>query len=494
MKPKTQLRFGIAFNSAGIECVEMARDGGPWRVVRCETFAAPATPANGDKAAPVSTAWAVEKLKPFRLTAARGALVSTSLRSADVFCRLVTLPTATDAELRPMLEMQLENLSPLPVEQVVFSYEIVRKAEKQSDLLVAIARRDAVVGRLELLRQAGFAVEKLDLDALALLDFLGHEKPLSEKELASLALVVLEGDTATLLLIHDHQPHSIIAVPLGSEAPLAETAARIGGELRLAQTAVQASRPEAVWPVVRVLQRSAENSPGAGLDSRAFAAALASQIGTPCEPLDLDERQRAGLGAVGLCTRASSGRARMNLVPAEYLTERRRLARKQQFKLAAIALAALYGVFIAVAGVAFVYQFNQLGTLEDEIEELRVPYERALALRDDLRVLQEYVSNRSVPLEILSELQKLKPDAVCLTEFQFADGEQATLSGYASSASVVSEFEAKLQKSPFFPGGTALSPLTNQKVAGNVVVRFTIQCRIKKSAKHETPGGRRRPR
>ncbi|MCX6897906.1 MAG: PilN domain-containing protein [Verrucomicrobia bacterium] len=493
MKPKALHRLGIAFGPAGLDVAEVAHEGGRLRVVRCETFAAPAA-ANGDKAAAAGPAWPVEKLKPFRPVAARGAPVSVGLRSADAFCRLVTLPTATETELRPMLEMQLENLSPLPTEQVVFGFEVIRKTEKQSDLLVAIARRDAVVERLELLRQAGFAVETLDLDALALLDFLGYEKPLHDKELAGLALVILEGDSATLLLVYDNQPHSIIAVPLDGDTSVADAATQIGGGLHLAQTAVQASQPEAAWPVVHLLQRSAEGTAGAKLDLQALAVALTDRLGTKCEPLELSDRQRTGLGAVGLCVRGASGRARMNLVPAEYLAERRHLARKQRLKLAGIALAALYGLVIAAAVAGFAYQFNQLGSLEGEADDLKAPYDRASALQADLRVLQEYVSNRSMPLEILAELQKLKPDAVCLTEFHFTDGEQAGISGYASSASVVSEFEAKLQKSAFFPGGTVLSPLTNQKMAGNVVVRFTIQCKIKKPQKHETPGGRRRPR
>ena len=494
MKSKAPHRLGIAFGAAGLEVAEVALDGGHLRVVRCATFAAPPAAANGGKDAAAGPAWTVEKLKPFRSAAARGVPVSAGLRSADVFCRLISLPTTAETELRPMLEMQLENLSPLPTEQVVFGFEVIRKTEKQSDLLVAIARRDAVVERLEQLRQAGLIVETLDLDALALLDFLWHEKPLRDKELAGLALVVLEGDTATLLLVHENQPHSIMAVPMSGVASVADAAGQIGSELHLAQTAVQASQPGAAWPVVRVLQRSAEGTPGAGLDPKALAAALAERLGVKCEPLELSEGQRSGLGAIGLCVRAASGRAHMNLVPAEYLAERRRLAHKRKLKLAAVALAALYGVIIVAAVAGFINQYNQLGNLEDEAENLKVPYDRACALRDDLRVLQEYISNRSMPLEILAELQKLKPDAVCLTEFHFTDGEQATLSGYASSASVVSEFEAKLQKSVFFPGGTVLSPLTNQKMAGNVVVRFTIQCKIKKPPKHETPGGRRRPR
>ncbi len=485
MKSKSQNHLGIAFSSAGLEVAEVGHDGGRLQVHRGETFPLP-TP-------PVDAEWVVGKLKPFRQSGTRAAGVSAGLRSADVFCRLVTLPTAAAAELQPMLEMQLENLSPLPTEQVVFGFEILRQTEKQTDLLVALARREAVVERLEQLRQAGFVVEKLDLDALALLDFLWYEKPLREKELNELALVVLEGDAATLILTQGGQPLSMMSVPLG-QVPVAEAAAQIGGALHLAQTAVQASQPDAVWPTVWVLQRSAAGSPGAALEVHALTAALADWLGAKCEPLELNDRQRAGLGAVGLCVRAASGRARMNLVPAEYVAERKRLARQRRIKIAIVAVAALYALLIAGAVVAFVYQYNQLGGLEDEKEGLKPAYDRATALQTDLRTLQDYVSNRSIPLEILAELQKLKPDALCLTEFHFVDGEQVTLSGYASTASVVSEWEAKLQKSPFFPGGTTLSPLTNQKVAGNVVVRFTVQCKIKKPPKHEVPGGHRRPR
>ena len=485
MKSKSQHHLGIAFGAGGLEVAELSLDGGQSRVTRCETFTALATPAGAE--------WVAEKLKPFKQSGTHAVAVTAGLRSADVFCRLVTLPTAAETELQPMLEMQLENLSPLPTEQVVFGFEIIRKAEKQTDLLVAIARREAVVERLDQLRQAGFAVEKIDLDALALLEFLRREKPLREQELDELALVTLEGDTATLLLAYRGQPHSIMSVPLGP-VPVAEMAAQIGGALHLAQTAVQASQPDAVWPVIRVLQRSTAGTPGAALDMRAFTAALSDWLGLKCEPLELSERQRIGLGAVGLCIRAASGHARMNLAPAEYLAERRRLVRQRQFKLVALALAALYGLLIVGSVAAFIYQYNRLGGLEDEAESLKPAYERASALQVDLNVLKEYVSNRSVPLEILAELQKSKPDALCLTEFHYTDGEQVSLSGYASTATVVSEWEAKLQKSPFFPGGTTLSPLTNQKVAGNVVVRFTIQCKIKKPPKHETPGGHRRPR
>ncbi|MBM3888568.1 MAG: hypothetical protein FJ388_05515 [Verrucomicrobia bacterium] len=501
MKPKTQQGLGVAFSAAGLEVAEVARNGGQQlRVLRCASFpAAPPAAAEGGAApAAAGPPSAVEQLKSFR--PARGASlasVAAGLSAADVLCRLVSLPTIKDAELRPMLELQLENISPLPPEQVVFGFEVLRKTGTQSDLLVAIARREKVVERLEQLREAGLAADGLDLDALALIEWLRRERVLSEEELSQLALVILEGETATLVLAHGGQPHLVMAVPMGAlggadDERLAQAAQLISSELHLAQAAVQAVRPEAAWPVVRVLQRSAAGTAAASLDPAALAAVLASQTGLECEPLALDPQQNAGAVALGLCFRAiGDGQGRLNLVPAEYTAERRRGALRHRIRKLGIVLAVVYAVVLAGALGALGYQINKLSNLESETAGLKPAYDRACALRDDVNVLQEYVTNKSPSLEILLELLQIRPEGLFLSELTFADGEQVSLNGYAPNASIVSEFDGKLQKSALFPGGTTMSPLTNVKTkGGEVAVRFQIQCKMKKSPHEET--GRRR--
>src|SRR5262245_40845701 len=47
------------------------------------------------------------------------------LRPDTVFVRVVQLPKADAAETRSMVELQLEKLSPLPVTQLVWSYEVI---------------------------------------------------------------------------------------------------------------------------------------------------------------------------------------------------------------------------------------------------------------------------------------------------------------------------------------------------------------------------------
>ena len=505
MKQKTQQGLGIAFSTAGLEMAEVVRDGGAQlRVLRCASFpSAPRPGADKGEAAPAAAGVPspIEQLKSFRTSrGANLASVAAGLSSTDVLCRLISLPSIKDAELRPMLELQLENLSPLPPEQVVFGFEVLHKTETQSELLVAIARRDKVVERLDQLREAGFAADVLDLDALALLEWLRQQRVLPEPDLDQLAMVILEGEAATLVLTHAGQPHLVMAVPLGvlggtETEQLAQAAQLISGELHLAQAAIQAIRPEANWPVVRVFQRSAPDAVAAGLDPALLADALA-QMGWKCESLAFDSQQNAGAVALGLCLRAvGPGRGHLNLVPDEYLVERRRSALRQRVRKVGIILALLYAVLVLGALSRLGYQMSKLSTLETQAVAIKPAYDRASSLRDDVHALQEYVNNLSPSLDILLELLRLKPDGLFLTEMTFTDGEQVNLQGYAPNASIVSKLESELEKSSLFPGGTSISPLTNQKTrSGEMAVRFTIQCKMKKSAHHEEPGRRRKKR
>lgn len=492
MKPRIQSRLGIAVSPRGLEVAEVvAEPGAGWRVARREAI--PVGPAV--EGAP---AWPVEKLQAFRPR--RGAAMSevfTGLDSSNCLCRVVSLPTANDAELGPMLENQLENLSPLPPEQVVYSYEVIGRTEKQSDLLVAIARRDTVMERLEMLRQAGLPADAMDVEMLALLAWLRNEEALPAVELAELALVVIEGSSATFALTHAGAVQVISSVPLqglagGDAGEMAAAAARlISNELRLALASVQSAKPDAAWSCVRVLQRPAAAGPD--LDPQPVAAALAAELGLACEAMVLREAPSI---ASGLCLRQQddAAGARLNLVPADVLVEKQKAARRQQVKQILLGAAAIYVLLVLAGAIAFFWRYASDSSLRAQLAELTPARDRVRSLQAELKLLQEKVSDQSVPLECLLEILKAKPENLFFTDFQFTDGEQVTLTGYAPSASAVTDdFNRKLEKSPAFPGSTRLAPLTTQKFKGSEVVRFSIQCNLKKGVP-TTTGGRRRGR
>ncbi len=498
MKQRIQSKLGITIHPQGLEVAEVVTETGAdtsFRVARRELLPVAAT-AEG---APV---WPLDRLQPYR--SGRGSTVThvlTGLDAANVLCRVVSLPTASEAELGPMLENQLENLSPLPPDQVVYSYEVLRKTEKQSEVLVAIARRDTVMERLELLGKAGFAADGMDVEALALLAWLRHEHAWAGDEPAELALVVLEHRSATLILTCGGAPQLVASVPLqglgGEPAVMAATAAElIGAELRLALAAVQSARPEAQCPLVRVLQRPAAGAlASSGLDPQEMTNALATQIGLPCELLALREAPSI---AVGLCLRHrpdGAPSARLNLVPADVLAEKQRKTRRQQVKLVLLGAAALYVLVVLIGAIMLTWRYASGGSLRAQLAEIAPARDRARGLQTELKLLQEKVGDQSVPLECLLAILKAKPENLFLTDFQFVDGEQVTLTGYAPSASAVTDdFNQKLEKSAVFAGGTRLAPLLNQKIRGGDAVRFSIQCNFKKGAVTSPGGGRRRGR
>ena len=96
------------------------------------------------------------------------------------FVRVVQLPKADAAETQSMVELQLEKLSPLPVTQIVWSYEVFPylKQDKIGEelnphangelqtVIVIMAERDRVEAHLGQIENAGFIADRLELPLL----------------------------------------------------------------------------------------------------------------------------------------------------------------------------------------------------------------------------------------------------------------------------------------------------------------------------------------
>ncbi|NQU09400.1 pilus assembly protein PilM, partial [bacterium] len=137
-----------------------------WEVIRQGSAAAPALPAAGD-----STATAPAQPEPWaanlrsELDAAHDRIV-TAVAGEDVFLRVLQLPAATPAELDQMLALQIDQLSPLADEEMVYDFELLGGDDDQARVLVAIAHRNAVNQRVAVLEAAGLPPEVVDVEVL----------------------------------------------------------------------------------------------------------------------------------------------------------------------------------------------------------------------------------------------------------------------------------------------------------------------------------------
>ena len=94
--------------------------------------------------------------------------ITTAVGSEDVFCETIQLPTAEPGELRQMLELQLDQMTPLPLEEVVYDFTPLETSEGKTRVLVALGRKSAINDRVAPLEAAGLPPERVTVDVLAL--------------------------------------------------------------------------------------------------------------------------------------------------------------------------------------------------------------------------------------------------------------------------------------------------------------------------------------
>ena len=89
------------------------------------------------------------------------------LPATDVFIRVAQLPQSDPDEMRAMVELQLEKFSPMPVTQVLWSYEVLGGApEGMQTLVILIVARHKVEAFLGELEQLGYLTDRLELPFL----------------------------------------------------------------------------------------------------------------------------------------------------------------------------------------------------------------------------------------------------------------------------------------------------------------------------------------
>lgn len=114
-----------------------------------------------------------------------GAEIVTALPCRDLFIRTLALPFRDPKKLVQVVPFEVENLIPLPLEEVAVDYQLLGPSapggngdDKGADVLVAAVPRTTLAQHVELLTEAGIEARLIDVDALALhslMQYLGRK-------------------------------------------------------------------------------------------------------------------------------------------------------------------------------------------------------------------------------------------------------------------------------------------------------------------------------
>lgn len=396
-----------------------------------------------------------------------------------VFLRVLQLPKSDLAETQSMVELQLEKVSPLPVAQIVWSFQVVplvrqgglgqelqpHATGELQTVIVIMAARHHVEEYLGELEGQGFLADRLELP---LLDELRATRidangawvypGVAGQDSTCLVAWWYEGVLQNLSLLHlpdgDHRAE-------GLQEQLAQTA--WAGELE-------------GWLSSPPKYHLVADEAATGVWLPLFDPALGVEVIPPVPPQEL-----AALTA----RRVVSNSTVTNLLPPEYS-----IRYKQQFidrlwmrGLGAVVL--LYVVGLAVYFGVVGFASWRLEGVQADVTKLAPTYTNSIRLKEQLRVLQDTLDLQYAALECYKAVADNLPPELTLDNLNFERGRNLTLVGTAGSEDRDKIFElnkalleAKMKNQPLF-ASAVISNIRDKP--GSQLLSWTISCELKRT-------------
>jgi len=454
----------IAFGPSGLELTTARSEGAGVSVLQ-QSSASAVPPAGTADAAPQWQQAAQSLRQQFDPREHR---VVTSVSCENVLCQILRLPATEPAELKQMLDLQIDSITPLPLEEVVYSFEALAAADGQTRVLVAIARKAEVNERVEALESAGLPPEVVSVDALAMFRALARRNQLAQDDRLNV-LVILGAVSADVIVYSQVVPLTVRSLILGADG---ESVLR--EELQRTFVAAEAGQPERMTGGVIFI------APGEEL--KTFAEKVANGLNTESSFLVNGTVPSATLS---LCLQYATGEtAQLNLLPEEWRQKRQTKALRRRLIRGAIAVGIVYVLALTVFLTFLAIKKAQLNRITRETNARQAAFISARELQGQLIAMRNQLDTKFSALEVLREITVRMPKDMQLNSFLFKKDLTLSLKGQAPSGAVALDFQSRLQQCDLF------SKVSGRSDAVGGLTKFDLTCTLKTAAGLGVPGGR----
>ncbi len=399
--------------------------------------------------------------------------VATTVASEDVLCRTLSLPTTVPAELKQMLNLQIDQLTPLPPEEVVYDFESLGTQDGQTQVLVAIARKSAVNDRVAALEEAGLTAEVVGVAGLAVFRELVAKGTLPRDD--KLGVVVsLRADSAVVILYVDGQPLVMRAIIIGPNA--AQTAAgrqTLREELQRTLLAEQARAPQREPGRLAFHIQEEELRDAVDELSRGWGC-----------PTDLLNDGGPLWPATSLCLdHVAATERRLNLLPEEWRRRRQTARLRRIWWRVATVLIVVYALAAIVFVAALAIRKSRLTRVQAEKAALETQFREARRLQSELNAMRLQLETKYSALDVLRQVSELMPPNAKMTSYIFRRDEAVTLKGQADNAQAVLDFISQLEQNELFSSVKTVSMATER--AGGLT-KYELLATLKSAAAKTT--------
>ena len=131
-------KVGLDIGSAAIKLVELAPlAGGRWKLLSAGSVPLPAGSWTDSPSGQTAVVNAIVKL--VKEAGVRSRRVVTALPEEQISTHVLEMPVLADAEIEQALTWQVEQYIPIPLDQAVWSYQVISKNEGGMEVLLAAA-------------------------------------------------------------------------------------------------------------------------------------------------------------------------------------------------------------------------------------------------------------------------------------------------------------------------------------------------------------------
>ncbi len=339
-------------------------------------------------------------------------------------------PADTVEETAAMVELQLEKVSPLPVAQIGWTFELLPRREGQAQTaIVVIATRNVIEEFLGKLEGESYLADRLEV-------------PFLDQLLAT----KVDADGVWIF------------PGVGSDDSNCLVAWWYGGVLQnvsLLHLSMTEERGQFLRDQISQMAWAGELEGWITSPPRRFLVAD-SEVAAVWQPLlqeGIEQRVEvvhplpAAEIAKLTAKRATRDKAPVGLVPPEYTARYRqqfvdRIWMRSAF---AVAIFYLFGVFIYLAFVQ--YKDFEVGKIEAEARQLAPNYTNALRLKDQVRVLQDQLNLQFAALDSYKAVAEKIPDGLQVDGMSFTRGKTLSIFGTApgDAGTKINEFYESLR-------------------------------------------------